>query len=81
VCGAKSGKPRYCLIFDGRSSVDRVREWSVLIGAYVVFVSLLVPFGLLPGRVFFGIRFNHKAIGDANPVNVVQFPTAEDAKK
>jgi hypothetical protein len=31
--------------------VDRVREWAALIGrrniAYVVFVSLLVPFGML----------------------------------
>ena len=55
MCGAKSGKPPYCLICDGRaargSSVDRVREWAALIGrrniAYVVFVSLLVPFGML----------------------------------
>jgi hypothetical protein len=31
--------------------MDRVREWAALIGrrniAYVVFVSLLVPFGML----------------------------------
>jgi len=35
--------------------VDRVREWAALIGrrniAYVVFVSLLVPFGCLWGRL------------------------------
>ncbi len=54
MCGAKSGKPRYCLICDehaARGSVDRVREWAALIGrrniAYVVFVFLLVPFGML----------------------------------
>jgi len=36
---------------EGDSSVDRIQKWGALVGrrniAYVVFVSLLVPFGML----------------------------------
>ncbi len=31
--------------------------------------------------VFFGMRFNNRKLGDANPVNVIQFPEPGDAKK
>jgi hypothetical protein len=31
--------------------------------------------------VFFGARFSRRQMGTVNPVNVIQFPTAEEAKK